>query len=366
MAKPEFTTEINGPMVIGFGVVMCAIAVLAFVFNSSILYVLSKRKKLRGTTGSNFIIFNSCIDLIFDVCICIYSLILICSGFRLVRTQLCPAFTGLMFCCLLLNLLGVTFLGVARYLAIIKKKTLSQTTWALILILPCSWVIGTTAFMFGTDHWAYTSSGVMCFPKPDKSNPYNLFFYISLTIWAFFELCTLTFCYSSIIFYNEKNVAKMKEYDSQLNSSGGSNASSSNNNNNPALILNQDHEEKASDAITITESIPTSESHELTPHNAEQHHSNPQIKNLRLVSLKLMSILVIYYLSYIPFVIYELVELTTGKYKSPLMDLVFDLSKTLCTFTCPLISIYLHKPLKLELIFFAKKVGLKSAKILFN
>jgi hypothetical protein len=362
MAIPELTTEINGPMVIGFGVVMCTVAILAFVFNSSILYVLSKRKKLRGTTGSNFIIFNSCIDLIFDVSICIYSLILICSGFRLVRTKLCPAFTGLMFCCLLLNLLGVTFLGISRYLAIIKKKTFSQTTWALAMTLPCIWVIGTTAFMFGTDHWAYTSSGVMCFPKPDKSNPYNVYFYLSLSIWAFFEFFTLTFCYSSIIFNNEKNVAKMKEYDSQLNSSGESNASSSNNNNNAGVVLNHDNEEKYSDTITISESIPTSETHELTPRNAEQHHSNPQIKNLRLVSLKLMSILVIYFISYIPFVIYELVELITGKYKSPLMDLVFDLSKTLCTFTCPLISIYLHKPLKLELMFFAKKVGLRSVK----
>ncbi|KXN74013.1 family A G protein-coupled receptor-like protein [Conidiobolus coronatus NRRL 28638] len=362
MDKSELTAEINGPMVIGFGVVICIIAGLAFIFNSSILYVLSKRKKLRGTTGSNFIIFNSFIDLIFDVSICIYSLILICSGFRLVRAQFCPAFTGLMFCCLLLNILGVTLLGVARYLAIIKKKTLSQTTWVLILILPCSWIIGITIFMFGTGHWAYTSSGIMCFPKPDKSNPYSVYFYISLTIWAFIELFTLTFCYSGIIFYNEKNVAKMKEYDLQLNSSGGSNASSSNNNNNPAVILNQDHEEKASNNVAVSESIPTSESYELIPHRAEQHHSNPQIKNLRLISLKLMSILLIYYLTYIPFTIYQLVELTTGKYMSPLMNLVFDLSKALCTFICPLISIYLHNPLKLELIFFAKKAGLKSIK----
>jgi hypothetical protein len=364
MAIPELTTKINGPMVICFGVAMCAVAVLSFIFNSAILYVLSKRKKLRSTTGSNFIIFNSCIDLIFDSSICIYSLILICSGFRLVRTELCPAFTGLMFCCLMLNFLGVAFLGIARYLAVIKKKTFSQTTWALILILPCSWVIGTTGFMFGTDRWAYTSSGAMCFPKPDKSNPYSLYFYLSLSIWAFFNLCALTFCYSNIVFYNEKNVAKMKEYDYQLNSSGGSNASSSNSN--CGAILNHDNEEKYSDTITISESLQTSESHELTPHNIEEHHSNPQIKNLRLVSLKLMSILVIYFISYIPYIIYEIVELTTGKYKSPLMDLVFCLSKTLSTFTFPLISIYLHKPLRLELIFFAKKVGLRSVKILFN
>jgi hypothetical protein len=361
MARPELTTKINEPMVIGFGVVMCAVAVLSFIFNSSILYVLSKRKKLRNTIGINFIIFNSYVDLIFDISICIYSLILICSEFRLVKTELCPAFTGLMFCCLLLNLLGVSFLGFSRYLAIIKKKTFSQTTWVLVLILPCSWVIGITVFMFGTDHWAYTSSGVMCFPKPDKSNPYSLYFYLSLSIWAFLEFFILSFCYSSIIFNNEKNVAKMKEYDSQLNSSGESNASSSNNNND-GVVLNHDSEENYSNTITISESLSTSESHELTSRNAERHYSNPQIKSLRLVSLKLISILVIYCISYIPYIIYELVELTSGKTKSPLMDFVFCLSKILSTFTFPLVSIYLHKPLRLELMFFAKKVGLRSVK----
>jgi hypothetical protein len=357
MAKPELTTKIDAPMVISFGVVMCIIAIIAFIFNSGILYVLAKRKKLRSTIGTNFIIFNCIVDLIFDAGVCIYSLILICSGFSLVRTELCPAFTGLIFCCLLLNFLGMTFLGISRYLAIIKKKTLSQTTWALILILPCSWVIGTIAFIFGTNNWTYTGSGALCFPEPDKTNPYIVYFYLNLSFWAFFELCTIAFCYSSIIFYNEKSIYKMKEYDLQLNSSRGYNGSS--NNNNSSVILNHDNEEKGSEVITISESLPTSEHHELTPHIIEQPYSNPQIRNLRIVSLKLMSIIVIFCISYIPIVIYELVELTTGKHKSPLMDLVFNLSKTLCTLTFPLISIYLHKPLKLELIFFAKKAGLK-------